>query len=222
MRRLFIFATSLFMLTSWNNFKKTRIIFFGDSITQMGVSKGGYIWRMQQALDEKKLADQYELIGAGIGGNKVYDLYLRMEDDVLAKQPDIVVIYIGVNDVWHKSSLGTGTDLDKFEKFYKAIIKKLQQQQIKVVLATPAGIGELKNNANPQDADLNKYSDVIRKLAADNQLTLVDLRRQWQDYNEQHNTANQAQGILSTDRVHLNDTGNQWVANAMMEALGIR
>jgi hypothetical protein len=29
--------------------------------------------------------DNYEFIGAGIGGNKVYDLYLRMESDVLAK-----------------------------------------------------------------------------------------------------------------------------------------
>jgi lysophospholipase L1-like esterase len=45
---------------------------------------------------------------------------------VLSKNPDIVVIYIGVNDVWHKRSTGTGTDADKFEKFYKALIAKIQ------------------------------------------------------------------------------------------------
>lgn len=210
------------MLTSWIPAPKTHVIFFGDSITQAAVAKGGYIWRMQQALEAQQQADRYQLTGAGIGGNKVYDLYLRLEEDVLAKKPDVVVIYIGVNDVWHKTTHGTGTDLDKFEKFYTALIRKMQQQQIRVVVATPAGIGELRNNANPQDADLNRYSDVIRKLAAQYQLTLVDLRSQWQQYNEEHNTANAPKGILSTDGVHLNDTGNQWVAEAMMQALGMQ
>jgi lysophospholipase L1-like esterase len=56
----------------------------------------------------------------------VYDLYLRLEEDVLKKRPDVVVIWIGVNDVWHKTILGTGTDADKFEKFYTAIINKLK------------------------------------------------------------------------------------------------
>jgi lysophospholipase L1-like esterase len=210
------------MLTSLTPIKKTHVIFFGDSITQAAVAKGGYIWRIQQALEAQGKADQYILTGAGIGGNKVYDLYLRLEEDVLAKKPDEVVIYIGVNDVWHKTTHGTGTDLDKFEKFYHALIRKMQQQQIRVVVATPAGIGELRNNANPQDADLNRYSDVIRKLAAQYQLPLVDLRKQWQEYNEQHNMANAPKGILSTDGVHLNDAGNQWVADAMMQALGMR
>src|SRR3954449_611588 len=79
--------------------KKTRIIFFGDSITQAGVSPTGYITKMQEMLAKSGKGSQYELIGAGIGGNKVYDLYLRMEDDVLAKNPDVTVIWVGVNDV---------------------------------------------------------------------------------------------------------------------------
>src|SRR5690606_3539457 len=102
--------------------QKKKIVFFGDSITQAGVNPGGYITKMNSLVSEAKLADRYELIGAGIGGNKVYDLYLRMEEDVLARNPDIVVIYVGVNDVWHKRTHGTGTDADKFEKFYTAII----------------------------------------------------------------------------------------------------
>src|SRR5438309_596464 len=122
--------------------KKQRVVFFGDSITQMGIKPGGYISLMNDALNKKGLASQYELVGAGIGGNKVYDLYLRMDSDVLMKNPDIVVIWVGVNDVWHKASFGTGTDPDKFEKFYTAIIKKLQAKKIKVFLTTTATIGE--------------------------------------------------------------------------------
>ncbi|HQX73502.1 MAG TPA: GDSL-type esterase/lipase family protein, partial [Chitinophagaceae bacterium] len=106
--------------------KKTKVIFFGDSITELGVKKDkyvGYIVRMDSMLKAVKKDDQYELIGSGISANKVYDLYLRLEEDVLGKNPDIVVIYVGVNDVWHKTLLGTGTDPDKFEKFYNAILR---------------------------------------------------------------------------------------------------
>src|SRR5687768_5672436 len=144
----------LLILISMTAVKKTKIIFFGDSITQAGVKKGGYIDRIQNFINSGSLQQKYELAGAGIGGNKVYDLYLRMEEDVLAKDPQIVVIYVGINDVWHKTSHGTGTDLDKYEKFYIAIIKKLQAKNIKVVVCTPTVIGEKKDNTNPQDKDL--------------------------------------------------------------------
>ena len=104
--------------------KSKKIIFFGDSITQAGVGPTGYITKMQQAIAAKGQTANFELIGAGISGNKIYDLYLRLEEDVPEKKPDLVYIYVGVNDVWHKSSSGTGTDLDKFEKFYLAILRK--------------------------------------------------------------------------------------------------
>jgi len=198
--------------------KKTRIVFFGDSITQMGVAEGGYIAQMKKALQQQSKADQYELIGAGIGGNKVYDLYLRMEADVLAQSPDVVVIWIGVNDVWHKA-MGTGTDADKFERFYEAIIKKLQAKNIKVVLATPAVIGERTDFSNPQDGDLNLYAGIIRKLAAQHNLALVDLRKEFLAYNLQHNKENKDKGLLTTDRVHLNNAGNQLVAQKMLAVL---
>ncbi len=74
-------------------------MFFGDSITQAGVEPGGYISRLNEMLKQSGKADNYELVGAGVSGNKIYDLYLRMEDDVLKLRPDVVVIWVGVNDV---------------------------------------------------------------------------------------------------------------------------
>lgn len=123
---LFTLSVLAIGLASMTMQKAKRVIFFGDSITQAGVNKGGYITRLRDDLDKAGMKDKFELIGAGIGGNKVYDLYLRMENDVLAKNPDVVVIYVGVNDVWHKSSFGTGTDPDKFQLFYEAIIRKIK------------------------------------------------------------------------------------------------
>ena len=217
-----IFLPLLLILISMTTVQKTKIVFFGDSITQAGANKGGYIDRVQDFINKRSLQENYELSGAGIGGNKVYDLYLRIEEDVLAKDPQVVVIYVGINDVWHKTTHGTGTDIDKYEKFYVAIIKKLQAKNIRVVVCTPSVIGEKKNNANPQDADLDRYSAVIRKLATAYNCTLVDLRAVFAQYEKENNTGDSESGILTSDRVHLNEKGNQLVADEMIKGLAIQ
>jgi len=199
--------------------KKKRVIFFGDSITAAGVKPGGYIVKLDSMIALQGKAEQYELIGAGISGNKVYDLFLRLEDDVLAKEPDVVVIYIGVNDVWHKRTSGTGTDVDKFEKFYQAIINKLKAKNIKVILCTPAAIGEKTDFSNPLDGDLNEYSKIIRNIAQKNNLSLVDLRKAFLDHDLKNNPDNKTNGILTSDGVHLNAKGNQFVADEMWKVL---
>lgn len=205
------FAISLLAM----NVKPKKIIFFGDSITQQGVASGGYVNLIKKALDSSK----YEVIGAGIGGNKVYDLYLRLEDDVLNKKPDLVVIYIGVNDVWHKQTSHTGTDLDKFVKFYQALINKIQAGNAKVILCTPAVIGEKKGGRNEMDAELDKFCEAIRQLAFKNKLPLVDLRKQFVDYDLANNPDDAAKGVLTTDGVHLNPKGNQSLADVLLPLL---
>jgi lysophospholipase L1-like esterase len=199
--------------------KPLRVIFFGDSITQAGVGPTGYITKMTDMLKAKNQGSQYELIGAGIGGNKVYDLYLRLEDDVLSKKPDVVFIYVGINDVWHKASHGTGTDADKYVKFYEAMIRKMKAQNIRVIVCTPTVIGERNDHSNPQDGDLNYYSKLIRDIASRNNTELCDLRKSFGDYLLQNNPENKEKGVLTTDRVHLTEEGNKFLAEKMMEAL---
>jgi len=199
--------------------KKQRVIFFGDSITEQGARPGGYVSRIDSMCKLEKKSDAYEFVGAGVSANKVYDLYLRLEDDVLNKDPDVVVIYIGVNDVWHKASAGTGTDADKFERFYNAIIKKIKEKNSKIILVTPAVIGEKTDYTNQLDGDLNRYSKIIRNIAATNKLPLVDLRQRFLEYSKANNPQNAERGILTTDRVHLNDRGNQLVADEVWKAI---
>jgi len=219
MKKILAFAL-IFAIVSFTRMQqKQHILFFGDSITQAGVGPTGYISVFGNLLKEKGIDHQYQLTGAGIGGNKVYDLFLRMDEDVLAKNPTTVVIWVGVNDVWHKRSFGTGTDADKFEKFYNAVIKKLQAKNIKVLLCTPAAIGEKTDFSNELDGDLNKYSSIIREIAKKNNCALIDLRKTFLNYNLANNPENKANGILTTDGVHLNDQGNRLVAEEMMKAL---
>src|SRR5256885_5460352 len=87
--------------TSRGELKKgDRVVFLGDSITQAGAGPGGYVTLVREALDKDHKDLGIEVIGAGISGNKVPDLEKRLERDVLGKKPTVVVIYIGINDVW--------------------------------------------------------------------------------------------------------------------------
>ena len=215
---LFIGVALLISFLRDTRAKNKKVIFFGDSLTQAGIQPGGYIALMKGMLAKQGITG-LELVGAGIGGNKVYDLYLRMQEDVIAQSPGVVVIWIGVNDVWHKSSHGTGTDADKFDKFYRAIIKKLLENNIKVMLVTPAVIGEKNDYGNQQDDDLDKYSRVIRDIANDMNLPLCDLRALFHLYEVNNNTANADKGILTSDGVHLNEAGNKFVAEEIWKVL---
>ena len=198
---------------------KKKIVFFGDSITELGVNKGGYIDLLNNRIVNNGQTNQFELLGAGIGGNKIYDLYLRLEKDVLNKNPNVVVIWIGVNDVWHKSLMGTGTDYDKFGLFYDAVVQKIQAKGAKVILVTPAVIGERNDHSNPQDGDLNLYANWIRQYASQKNIALVDFRKLFLEYSVKNNLKQLDKGFLTYDRVHLNDAGNQLVANAIWEVI---
>ena len=213
---LFLLTSTIFSFTMQT---KKKILFFGDSITESGVKPEGFITKLGQSLQQKNLDKNYELIGAGVSGNKVYDLYLRLETDVLSKNPEVVVIWIGVNDVWHKKTSGTGTDADKFERFYNALIKKLKDKGIIVYLCTPAAIGEKWDCTNPLDGDLNNYAAIIRRIAKTNNCGLIDLRQYFLDYLKSNNADNKDRGILTTDGVHLNAPGNEFVASKMLEVL---
>ncbi len=215
----YLYFIPLFLLFAFQPVKKKKVIFFGDSITQQGANPGGYITRIDSMCRAEHLQDQFEFVGKGIGGNKVYDLYLRMPADVLDQNPDIVVIYVGINDVWHKSSSGTGTDFDKFGKFYEAIVSQFRQRGIQPVLCTPSVIGERNDDTNQQDGDLNRYAAWIRDYAAKNNVPLIDLRRDFHQYLVKNNPGNEEKGILTADRVHLNPKGNQFVADAMWKVL---
>ena len=215
MKRFIVFSAFIAVivfLSAFTVMQKKKIIFFGDSITQAGVAPNGYITLLQQMLVKNGKDKAFDLIGAGIGGNKIYDLYLRLEDDVLSKKPDLVFIYVGINDVWHKRSYGTGTDPDKFEKFYNKIIDKIQSTGAKVVICTPTVVGEKKGYVNELDGDLNKYSEIVRQIAKNKKVELIDLHKTIVDYINAHNPENKNSGILTTDGVHMHDDGNRFFA----------
>jgi isoamyl acetate esterase len=201
--------------------KGERIIFLGDSITQAGVGAKGYVTLIKKALAEKHKDLGIEVVGAGISGNKVPDLQRRLEKDVLKKKPTLVVIYIGINDVWHgENDPKNGTSKEKFKDGLKEIITKIQDGGANVLLCTPTVIGEKTGGSNKLDAQLDEYAEVSRKVAKEMKVPLCDLRKTFQDYLKDNNTDNKESGILTGDRVHLSDAGNRLVAETILKSLG--
>lgn len=200
--------------------KGDRIVFLGDSITQGGAGPNGYITMLRKMITDKHPDLGIECIGAGISGNKVPDLQKRVERDVISKQPTIVVIYIGINDVWHgEKDPARGTDPERFTAGLKEVVGKITAADARVVLCTPTLIGEKKNGANALDAKLDQYSDISRGLAKELNLPLCDLRKAFVDYVAEHNPDDAEKGILTGDRVHLNGAGNKLVAETMLQTL---
>jgi lysophospholipase L1-like esterase len=199
--------------------KGDRVVFLGDSITQAGAAPGGYVTRVAQSLAHQHPELGVEVIGAGISGNRVPDLENRLERDVIAKKPTVVVIYIGINDVWH-SLQGRGTPKDEYEQGLRRITRAVQDAGARTILCTPSVIGEKPDGSNALDAMLDDYAAVSRRVAADTHSQLLDLRKAFLAYLRTHNPDSSEKNVLTSDGVHLNPEGNRFVAERVLEALG--
>ncbi len=209
--------------------KGDRLVFLGDSITAFGGGAGGYVSLIKRSIDNAHADWGVETINAGVGGNKVADLQARLQESVLDKKPSIVFIYIGINDVWHwfkkdkkTDEMRKGSTKEEFEAGLRDIIGRIKASGAQVVLCTASVIGENKIGTNATDKMLDEYCDISRKVAADTQVTLVDLRKAFSDYLTANNPKNQKKGILTKDQVHLNAAGNKLVAEQMLKILGVQ
>ena len=218
---------------------KPKVVFLGDSITDAGLYDKNVGLNINDSiiypkytgfitLIKNELGNSKEFIGKGVSGDKVSDLLTRYNNDVIKLKPNIVFIYIGINDVWHKYDFGTGSDIDFYEKGLRTIISDVKNTGAKIVLCTPTVIGEntgdfqLGNHfkdvetMEKMDADLDNFSDVIRNLSNEYETELLDLRQIFTEYIKKNNPENKPDSILTYDGVHLNDLGNRLIADGMI------
>lgn len=201
--------------------KGDRIVFLGDSITQGGGGPKGYVTLVKNTLTTRHADLGLDFVNAGISGHKVPNLQARLDKDVISKKPTIVFIYIGINDVWHfAKATPSGTPKDKYEEGMKDLVARINAAGARVIICTPSVIGEKKVGENPQDAMLDEYAELSRKVATETKSQLCDLRKAFLDHLKANNPDNKEKGILTGDRVHLNEAGNKLVADEMLKALG--
>jgi len=205
-----------------------RIVFLGDSMTAHGTRPKGYVDLVSKAIERAFPKQVIAVIGAGVGGNKVADLLRRLDRDVLSQDPDLVFVYIGINDVWHwtkphpvTKEKREGTRAEDYETGLRELVRRIQATEARVVLCTPTVISEQINPESPDYQRLEQYAGIVRQIAIDTGSGLLDLRQLFVQYLKAHNPKNLTRGVLTKDGVHMNDAGNALIADAVCKALGV-
>ena len=103
-----------------------KIVFLGDSITDCGRDRNdpkslgnGFVKILSDKLLPIYPDMDIELINKGKSGDEVGDLLARADEDVVALNPDAVVIMIGINNTLHQFKDGKELDFKKFEEDLK-------------------------------------------------------------------------------------------------------
>jgi lysophospholipase L1-like esterase len=193
-----------------------KIIFFGDSLTNLAgeekpvqhVTKG-YVRTVRETLQAKHKDKKIEVDWVATGGHTVPDLLKRVDADVIAKKPTIVVIQIGCNDARRIPK-------EKFHSSLIELIDKLQGAGIQVVQCSLTSVGEKHDGTNKDDPKLDEFAQVEREIAKTKQVPLNDLRKAFLDYWKKNNPDNKANGILTYDGNHFNQRGMDFVAEQML------
>src|SRR5437868_6746963 len=128
--------------------KDDRIIFFGDSLTALAgqeepkqhVTKG-YVRIVRETLQQTHKDMNIEVDWVATGGHTVPDLLKRVDKDVIAKKPTIVVIQIGCNDARRLAK-------ELFQSSLEELIDRLQKSNIQVIQCTLTSVGEKYDGSN--------------------------------------------------------------------------
>lgn len=196
--------------------KGDRIIFFGDSLTALAgaeepkqhVTKG-YVRIVRDALQQTHPDMGLEVDWVATGGHTVPDLRKRVDKDVIARKPTIVVIQIGCNDARR-------IPREQFKTSLEALIDTLQKANIQVIQCTLTSVGEKHDGTNKDDPKLEEFATVERLVAKAKNVPLNDLRKAFVAHWKKNNPDNKPSGILTYDGNHFNDAGHRFVAEQML------
>ena len=110
------------------------IVAFGDSVTQ-GVTYGkidyeGVYWnRLRKKINAVRDYVPVNVINAGIEGMSATSSIERMDKQVFAHNPDLVIVCFGLNDI--------NNELEKYLQSLKVIFEKIQEKAIDLIFMTP-------------------------------------------------------------------------------------
>jgi acyl-CoA thioesterase-1 len=110
------------------------MVCFGDSLTEgYGASSPSVVDKTKSYPTKKKKKVKINIINAGISGDTASGGLKRVDEDVLAKNPQMLIILLGANDFLHlRPASETKKDL-------QAIINKIKNGSRKIYLASFIG-----------------------------------------------------------------------------------
>lgn len=197
------------------------LLFIGDSITDCGRREDpqelghGYV----RLLAEHHAAHEptATVINRGIGGHKVADLVERFGPDCLDLAPDLVTIFVGVNDSWHRYTRGEHVSEEAFEQDYRRLLDQLAAAAptAPVVLVIPF-VADVDEERARIHADLDGKVAIIRRLAGAYGHRLVDLEAMLAHALAVGHTP----ASIAEDGVHPTPAGHRLIADAWLDVVG--
>jgi lysophospholipase L1-like esterase len=175
-----------------------EIIAFGDSITSgTGSTTGGYPSRLQQIIEET--GKPCIIHNLGISGERTYQGVKRIDEVLDAIPADMILIMEGTNDIRsHHPWEITKQNL-------QLMIDKAKSKGVTPVLSTLTP----SNQANSEVLIPNKYNPMIRELAEQNNIPLVD----------QYSAIETSWSSLTFDGIHPNEKGYLSLAETWNESI---
>ncbi len=194
-----------------SNLDGKKIVCFGDSLTQ------GTLWWVNNGYDVYPdiLADNLSastVINAGVRGDSTYNAILRYEKDVIAKDPDIVLMCFGMNDqAWEVQYNRPIQTLEKYTSQLTTMINAIKASGADVVLVTPNPVYEAAYSPtaynNYEYGLMPQYCDAMRKLAYELDCGLVDMNFEI--------TKRGVSSYISSDGIHQSTAGHSLYAECI-------
>jgi len=162
-----------------------HVLFYGDSITDAGRNREskpndadgwgrGYAFQASAQLLSEFADWNLTFSNKGISGNRIYDLEERLENDVLALNPNLVSILIGINDTWRAFDSKITSATETFTASYHRVLTALAERDIRVILLEPFLL-PVPEDRRAWRADLDPKINAVRDLAREFGATYVPL-----------------------------------------------
>ena len=84
----------------------------------------------------------HPVVNAGISANQSFEMVERFDSDVLAEEPDKVLIWGFINDIFRSDMDKLDATKDRVLSGYKEMVRAAEAQGIEVILATEVSISE--------------------------------------------------------------------------------
>jgi lysophospholipase L1-like esterase len=194
------------------------LVFIGDSITDAGRREDpeglGHGWVRMVATELAQRGDQRPIVNTGISGNRVSDLRARWTVDALDHDPDILTVYVGINDTWRRYDSDDPTTAEAFESDYRAILKRAHDTVApRLILIEPFVAPVTSAQRHWGEEDLDAKRAVVRRLADEVGAGFVPLAQVMEDAARQY-----GEEALAADGVHPTELGATLIAGAWLGA----
>jgi len=218
-----------------------RVLFIGDSITDGDRSRTGdvnhalgdtYVRLIAARYGYDHPTDAVEFINRGINGHRITDLAPRWEEDCLKHRPDLLTIFVGVNDAASVVELTVPppprTDgkppkslvtLDLFRGTYDLLLTLTRGElpDTKIILCTPfvLPLDKIGKDWDLWSSEVGRFAKVVTELSGKHGASLISLQPLFDAA-----VTNAPASFWMPDGVHPSAAGHQLIADEWIRVAG--